>query len=179
VETPLEGHAKEVARLRGCLNDLVSIMALPALWAGREPPHIASTLLDALLEMLPLDFVLVRLNKHESGPFTQEARTSGPFGETARAHDLGHVLDLSLGGDPLKWPPGARLVIGDVELSVAVSRLGLHGEIGVLIAGCHSVGFPGQAEKLLLDVAANQATMAIPSAIHACWWTAFQAWSRS
>lgn len=32
LETPTE----EVARLRGCLNDLVGIMALPALWAGGE-----------------------------------------------------------------------------------------------------------------------------------------------
>jgi PAS domain S-box-containing protein len=37
-----------VARLRDCLNDLVSIMAVPALWTGGKPPRIVSTSLDAL-----------------------------------------------------------------------------------------------------------------------------------
>jgi PAS domain S-box-containing protein len=164
VEAPLEADAKEVARLRACLNDLVSLMGLPALWAGREPSHIASTLLDALVEMLPLDFGLVRLNNQQGGPPIEEARVVGSFEETARAHDLGQVLALSLGDDPLKWPPGARVVVGGVELSVAVSRLGVHGDMGVFVAGCHNSGFPGQAEKLLLDVAANQAAIGIEQA---------------
>jgi PAS domain S-box-containing protein len=46
---PLESAADEVTRLRDCLNDLREIMALPALWAGGEPPRIVSTSLDALL----------------------------------------------------------------------------------------------------------------------------------
>src|SRR5437879_349856 len=50
VESPVE----DVAPLRRCLSDLVSIMALPALWAGGEPPRIVSTLIVSLLEMLRL-----------------------------------------------------------------------------------------------------------------------------
>ena len=49
VEPPLESPAEEVTRLRDSLNDLRSIMALPALWTGGEPPRIVSTSLDALL----------------------------------------------------------------------------------------------------------------------------------
>jgi hypothetical protein len=41
---------EETARLRCCLNDLVSIMALPALWAGAGPQQIAGTLLARLSE---------------------------------------------------------------------------------------------------------------------------------
>ena len=62
-----ESSAEEVTRLRDCLNDLIGIMALPALWTRGEPSQIASTLLDALLETLRLAFVLVRLNDPEGG----------------------------------------------------------------------------------------------------------------
>jgi PAS domain S-box-containing protein len=41
--------AEEVTRLCDSLNDLRGVMALPALWAGGEPPRIVSTSLDALL----------------------------------------------------------------------------------------------------------------------------------
>lgn len=41
--------AEEITRLRDCVNDLVSIMALPAQWTGGEPAQIVSTVLDALL----------------------------------------------------------------------------------------------------------------------------------
>jgi PAS domain S-box-containing protein len=156
-----EAGVREVARLRACLDDLVGLVALPTLWAGREPSHIASSLLDALLEMLPLDFALLRLNDHEGGPLRDELRAAARFEETARAHDVGQALALCLGDDALKWPPGARVTIGGVELSVAVSRLGIQGDTGVLVAGCRDGGFPGQAEKLRLDVAASQAAIAI------------------
>src|ERR687892_261474 len=49
VEPLLESPADEVTRLRDSLNDLRGIMALPALWAGGEPPPIVATSLDALL----------------------------------------------------------------------------------------------------------------------------------
>src|SRR5918998_6678659 len=45
-------EAEEVTRLRGCLNDLVNIMALPALWTGGEPPQDVSAMLSALPGML-------------------------------------------------------------------------------------------------------------------------------
>ena len=49
MEPPPESPADEVTRLRGSLNDLRGIMALPAVWTGGEPPRIVSTSLDALL----------------------------------------------------------------------------------------------------------------------------------
>ena len=49
MEPPLESPADEVTRLRDSLNDLRSIMALPAVWTGGEAPRIVSTSLDALL----------------------------------------------------------------------------------------------------------------------------------
>ena len=53
---------EEIKDLRRCLNDLVSVLALPAMWSGREPSHVVHTLLDSLLGMLHLDFVYARVN---------------------------------------------------------------------------------------------------------------------
>src|SRR5262245_16276694 len=59
-DVPVDASADEVTRLRGCLNDLVSIVALPAAWAGSEPGEIVGTLLDTLVGVLVLDFVYAR-----------------------------------------------------------------------------------------------------------------------
>ena len=38
----------EIKRLQSCINDLVSVLALPAIWSGRESSQILGTLLEAL-----------------------------------------------------------------------------------------------------------------------------------
>ena len=43
-------------------------------------------------------------------------------------------------------------------------RLGLHGELGVIVAGSQRPDFPGQTERLLLSVAANQAAIGLQEA---------------
>ena len=48
VNAPLESAAEEVARLRDHLDQLLGVIARPALWATGGPPHIVSTLLHAL-----------------------------------------------------------------------------------------------------------------------------------
>ena len=50
----------DTQQLRRCINDLVSVLALPAMWTGGDPSHIVRTLIEALLEMLRLDFVYIR-----------------------------------------------------------------------------------------------------------------------
>jgi PAS domain S-box-containing protein len=52
VDVTPETSLDELARLRGCLNDLASIMALPAVWTGGEPPQEVSAMLNDLPGML-------------------------------------------------------------------------------------------------------------------------------
>jgi signal transduction histidine kinase len=161
----IETSTDEVARLRGCLNDLVGIMALPALWAATgEPQQIVSTLLDALLGMLQLAFVLVRLNDPDGGPPIEMMRRAEPLEAPDAAREFSMALDASLGNAPLKWPSSAWVAIGNSDFCVASARLGVHGEIGIVVAGCERAGFPDQAERLLLDIAANQAAMGLQQA---------------
>ena len=139
-------------------------MALPALWPGGEPSRIAGTLLDALHEMLRLAFVFVRLMDVEGSTPTEMLRTAEPLAPHIHARDIGAVLDASLGDSLATWPPRGRAVIHGVELAVATTRLGLHGEIGVVVVGSPARNFPGQTDRLLLDVAANQAAIGLQQA---------------
>jgi hypothetical protein len=150
VDAPVESAADEAARLRRCLNDFVSVMALPALWAGGEPPQIVSTLLDALLGMLRLAFVFVRLNDPEGGPSIEMMRVAESLEGTVRVRERGDAIDSSLRDAPLKWPPRARVSIGSVNMSVACARLGLQAEIGVVVAGSWKLDFPAETERMLL-----------------------------
>jgi hypothetical protein len=47
----------EVKNLKACINDLIGVVALPAIWSGGEPSQIARILLDVLLDMVRLDLV--------------------------------------------------------------------------------------------------------------------------
>ena len=71
-----ESPAEEVKRLRRCINDLISVLALPAGWTGGEPARIVNNLLDALLSMLNLDFVYVRLPQAADAPPAEMARST-------------------------------------------------------------------------------------------------------
>src|ERR1700754_4359984 len=112
-----DAPANEAARLRRCLNDLVSIMALPALWTGREPRQIVSTLADALLGLLPVTFVFVRLNEADGGSSFDLTRVAGPMESTAPFREAGAMLNTALGDVWLKWPARARVTIGDADVS--------------------------------------------------------------
>src|ERR1700723_2240471 len=62
-----EHTPEEVKRLERCLNDLVSVLALPAMWRGAQPSQIVHTLLDALLGVLYLDLVYPRFEDPAGG----------------------------------------------------------------------------------------------------------------
>jgi hypothetical protein len=57
----MEQTADEMRRLQGWINDLISVLALPATWSGQESVQIVNTLLDVLVGILRLDFAYARL----------------------------------------------------------------------------------------------------------------------
>jgi PAS domain S-box-containing protein len=165
VDVMRESSTEEVARLRGCLDDLASIMELPALWAGDEPAQIVSTFLDALLGTLRPGFICVRLNDPVGGPAVEMMRIAESLQVrgTAGAQEISQAIDLILGDAPPKWPQ-TNVSIREVDLSVACAPLGLRGEIGIVVAGSPRPDFPTQSERLVLDVAANQAAVGLQEA---------------
>src|SRR2546428_3550564 len=159
----MEQTADEIRRLRGCINDLISVLALPAMWSGQESEQIVSTLLDVLVGMLRLDFSYVRL-KNSFGEPIEVVRLAESQNPTPRPKEIGLLLDPWLKDIPRKWPLLVRNPIGDGDVSIVPLRLGLQNEIGVIVAGSRRADFPGQTERLLLSVAANQAAIGLQEA---------------
>src|SRR5580700_8936569 len=154
-------HASgEVKRLQRCLNDLVSVLALPAMWSGSQPSQIVHTLLDALLSMLCLDMVYARL-QDPSGGAPIEVLKIAPQAKCMLPDEIHKAVNKWFGDDPQKWPSRLRESIGDEDISIVSQRCGLHGEIGVIVAGSQRADFPEQAETLLLSVAANEAVIGL------------------
>ena len=156
--------AEEIKRLQRCINDLVSLVALPAMWSGGEPSQIVHTLLDALLRMLQLDLVYVRLKDSGGQAPIEMVRFAQSQEQTAQPHEIGEVFKHWLGADPQEWPPLIPNPIGDGDLSIVPLGLGLQGDIGVIVAGSERADFPRQTERLVLSVAANQASIGLQGA---------------
>src|SRR5712671_3661299 len=158
-----EDTSSEIKHLNRCLNDLVSVLALPAMWSGSQPSQIVHTLLDALLGMLCLDLVYARL-QDPAGGAPIEVLKIAPSAKWALPDEIHKKVNQWFGDDPQKWPPRLRASIGDEDISIVSQRCGLHGEIGVIVAGSQGADFPGQTERLLLSVAANQAVIGLQEA---------------
>src|ERR1700674_848802 len=158
-----EDTSGEIKRLQRCLNDLVSVLALPAMWSGSQPSQIVHTLLDALLGMLYLDLVYARLQDPAGGAPIAVLKIA-PWAKWALPDEIHKTLNQWSGDDPQKWPSRLRASIGDEDISIVSQRCGLHGEVGVIVAGSQRADFPGQTERLLLSVAANQAVIGLQEA---------------
>jgi PAS domain-containing protein len=156
--------AEEIKRLQRCLNDLISVLAVPAMWSGGEPSRIVHTLLDALLRLLQLDLVYVRLNETGGQAPIEMVRFPQSPKYIAQPHEIGVVLTHWLGPDPQQWPSLMRNHLGDRDISIVPLGLGLQGEIGVIVAGSERADFPQQTERLILSVAANQASIGLQEA---------------
>src|SRR5271156_1053497 len=157
-------HTEEIKHLQRCVNDLVSALALPAMWTGGEPSQIVHTLLDALLRMLQLDLVYVRLKETGGQAPIEMVRFAPSQKHIASPHEIGDVLKQWLGTTPQQWPPLIRHPFEDRDISIVPLGLGLQGEIGVLVAGSERADFPRQTEELILSVAANQASIGLQEA---------------
>lgn len=164
MEEQLESPTEEIRRLQRCINDLVGAIALPAIWIGGEPSRIVHTLLDVLLGMLHLDLIYARLQAGAGEAPIEMVRIASARNLAARPREIGEMLDGCLGEDPQKWPPSIRRPMGDGDLSIVPLRLGLQGEVGFVVAGSRRADFPGQTERLLLSVAANQAALGLQEA---------------
>ncbi|MET0650858.1 MAG: PAS domain-containing protein [Pyrinomonadaceae bacterium] len=165
MEVQLEHPAEEIKRLRRCVNDLVSVVALPATWGGGEPAEIVRALTEALLGMLSLDLVYVRLGVAVSEAPVEMVRLAQPGSPTAVPREVGELFDRWMGDDPQKWPPFERHNVGGEDMTLVPLRLGLRGEIGIIVAGSRREDFPRQTESLVLSVAANQAAMGLQQAL--------------
>ena len=151
--------ADEISRLNGCINDLTTILALPAIWIGAESSQIISALLDALLRILRLDFVFARLDSSHGASPREMVRWAQRQGASLQAQDIGRALDQWLTPDLLTSSLVVPNPVGECTITIAHFRLGLHDGAGILVAGSTRAEFPTKIDMLLLRVAVNQAAV--------------------
>ena len=160
----MEKTADEVKRLQSCINDLISVLALAAIWSGSESSQMLGTLLDSLLAILRLDFVYARLSDGSDGPPIEVVRSGQHGHSSVQPQQVGRALDRWLTDDQTASQCVVSSPVGEGEVSIASFSLGLAHEVGVLVAGSQRTDFPTEVERLLLRVAANQAVIGLQEA---------------
>jgi len=158
------GPAEEVEHLQRCMSDLVSVLALPAMWSGQEPRRIVTTFHDALMTALNLDFLYTRARTEADGEPIEILRTALSYAGARGTDKIRRTLNRWFGADPQRWPSEIRSQLGGRRITLLSLRLGIGGEIGIVIAGSERADFPTQAERLILGVAANQAAVGLQQA---------------
>jgi len=158
------GNTADIKRLQRCINDLISVLALPAIWSGGESSQILGTLLDVLLTMLRLDFAYARLSDASGGPPIEVVRLGDHRNSSLQPQQFGQALNRWLTDDQTASRCVVPDPVGEGEVSIASFSLGLQHEGGVLVAGSRRADFPTEVERLLLRVAANQAGIGLQEA---------------
>lgn len=150
--------------LQRCLRDVVALSTLPALWVDATPSQIATYLADALWSMLRVELVYVRLAGSATEPAFEVGRLADAPSQAAVGRALGETLAPWVAdaahGDPVLVPHPQ----GSGSLQLLIMPLGTGRASGCIAVGAAHAEFPNDTDRLLLRVAANQASLAVRSA---------------
>ena len=155
-----EDPAIQLQRLQEGMNDLLGILALRPAEAGQNPPDALTAQLDVLVGALRLDFAWGLLDESVGGTRQELVRLPQHADVMTRPEDICRALhwlsrDPTVGTSRVSHPSG----IG--EVSIARLPLGLHEDLGSIVAGSSRLDFPTEFERFLLQVAANQAAIGL------------------
>jgi len=157
--------ASEDKHLQRCMNNLVSVLALPAVWNVSEPNRILATSLDVLAATLDLDFLYARVQLDSREAPIDVLRSAPRFGTSQCREEISQALNRWFGQDPQQWPEQTLCHVGGQEVSVFPIRMGIEGNLGLIVAGSQRAGFPNQTERLVLNVSANQTAVGLQQAL--------------
>jgi PAS domain S-box-containing protein len=159
-----ESSTEEIKHLQRCINELVSLLALPAIWSGRKPSQILHTLLEAVVRALGLEFAYARLSDAFGAMPVEILLVSENARINLPSEELRHVLGTSFPVQSKRSPTQGADHLGVADISAFLLPLGVQEEIGLLVVGSRRTGFPSKTESLLLTVAANQASLGLHEA---------------
>ena len=155
---------RDTATLRSQLRDLIAILALPAVWSGRDAADIPEAVLEVLSSMLRLDLAYIRAaDPAGSGPL-ETVRVQGRPDLRSRGREIANLLAQRT------TDPGANqtLVLQDPAtgepLRATRIALGLAGGTGVVIAASRRSSFPTPFERFLLQSIITQAEVVLRNA---------------
>src|SRR6267378_4187506 len=155
---------RDTATLRSQLRDLIAILALPAVWSGRDAADIPEAVLEVLSSMLRLDLAYIRAaDPAGSGPL-ETVRVRGRSDLGSRGREIAGLL-----AQGTTEPDASQaLVLPDPAtgepLRATRIALGLPGHTGVVIAASRRSSFPTPFERFLLQSIITQAEVALRNA---------------
>ncbi|WP_205927114.1 sensor histidine kinase [Rhizobium sp. P32RR-XVIII] len=141
------------------MRDLLALSALPAILQSYDPYQMADSIAAALVSMLDSEFVYISLHGTRDGPLIEIARADGRSAadslEAIRAV-LPEILPTLSSDRQL----AVANPVGGGTASIAVAPIGLGGDSAIVV-GSQRPDFPTPNERLLLGIAANEATVAL------------------
>jgi len=145
--------------LQRCIRDLVALSTLPAIWTSYGPQQIADSVATALVSMLSADFVYVVLPEERGQSLIEVIHP----GKGIASDSLRAVRD-TLRRDLTRRPEQTAVIdnpAGPGKLRLTTAPISFGGD-AVLIAGSgNQSDFPSEVQRLLLSIAANDATIAL------------------
>jgi two-component system, LuxR family, sensor kinase FixL len=144
--------------LKHCIRDLVALSTLPAIWKDYNPRQIADSVAAALLSMLSADVVYVAAPGFRKEPLIEVTRVAAPF-SASPADRVEAVLRQACQGG-LDQTAVVDNPVAHGKLRIAAVPIGL-GDSAAVAVGSADPGFPTDIQRLLLGIAANDATIAL------------------
>ena len=156
--------AAEIKNLRHCINDLTSVMALPAVWRKCDAAQVSATFADSLMAMLNLDFIYVGVPRKADEAPIEVLRVGAQFQVSDESDQLSNLIAESLKEGEREPLRQERSQIGNREIGLVRLGLGSESELGGIVMASQRVDFPQQTESLLLRVAASQLVIELQQA---------------
>jgi len=139
---------RDLDELRRSLRDVVALTMLPTVWAAYEPRQICADLVDVIARMIDVDGVYLTAPSHECAEILRLQRESD--GETERCLRAAAAEPATA---------NVQTVAGSSEpaLRLLTFPLSFHTNDRFVVAALRP-DFPTEIERLILRVAANQAS---------------------
>ena len=148
----------DVGALRRCISDVVALSTLSAVWAGATRPRIAESLAQVLQETLGAEVVYVGLRGTDHAAATEGTCLGSAAAEGLRDAIRSQVVPWL--GQPADGQMPLQISAGPTAAAFA-TPIGIYAEHGVVVTVVSRDDFPSETDGLVLNIAANQATVAL------------------
>jgi signal transduction histidine kinase/ActR/RegA family two-component response regulator len=153
-------ESASMAELQACVRDLIRLLALPAIWNGRDPEAILCLLCETLESALSLEACYVCARPIPDRGLTCVLRIRGAFVEAT--HPAWRCF-VDAAGKPHSGPPTLLDATPIGALRMLSYDMGFFGEGSVCVASS-SPDFPTPTQSLVLQAAVTLAASALQSA---------------
>jgi signal transduction histidine kinase len=152
--------ADETKRLIESIGELTTLPAPSSFASANCPSEIIETLLDTLIRVLRLAFAQVRVTRASGGAF-ETLRLQEPGSHPVQPQEISQALERRLQSGPSQCPLVVPNPAGDGDVSIVRLALGLHEELGFMIAASTRPDWPTDTEMLMLRIGAAQIALVV------------------